>query len=105
MTTPSGLQYVDLVKGRVGDSPKPGEVVGFKAKVTIGDKLLFDTANDKPVAFKLGSRPFQNIVCLGVEEGLRGMKVGSKRRLTIPKDSRRPASSCRPACRSCTRSR
>ena len=86
VTTPSGLQYVDLVKGRVGDSPKPGEVVGFKAKVTIGDKLLFDTANDKPVAFKLGSRPFQNIVCLGVEEGLRGMKVGSKRRLTIPKE-------------------
>ena len=32
VTTPSGLQYVDLVKGRVGDSPKPGEVVGFKAK-------------------------------------------------------------------------
>lgn len=84
VTTSSGLQYIDQLVGTVGSAPMPGNVVGFNAVVSIGDKVLFDTSKDKPVAFKLGSRPFQNIVCEGVEEGLRGMKVGSKRTLLVP---------------------
>ena len=39
---------------------------------------------EKPVAFKYGQRPFQNVICEGVEEGIRGMKVGGKRVLQIP---------------------
>ena len=34
-------------------------------------------------AFKFGQRPFQNVVCEGLEEGVRGMKVGGKRRLVV----------------------
>ena len=84
VTTASGLQYVDVLIGTRGDTPLPGTVVGFNAVVTIGDKVLFDTRQDKPIAFKYGGRPFQTIVCEGVEEGLKGMKVGSKRILTVP---------------------
>lgn len=54
-------------------------------KVKIGDQVLFDTATDgKPVAFKLGQRPFQNVVCAGLEEGLLGMRVGGRRLLVVP---------------------
>ncbi|KAL1519080.1 hypothetical protein AB1Y20_003347 [Prymnesium parvum] len=84
VTTPSGLKYVDILVGQQGDTPRPGTVVGFNAVVSIGDKVLFDTAQDKPVAFKVGQRPFQNILCEGVEEGLKGMRVGSKRKLFVP---------------------
>jgi len=84
VTTASGLQYEDILVGTRGDTPLPGTVVGFNAVVSIGDKVLFDTRQDKPVAFKYGGRPFQSIVCEGVEEGLKGMKTGSKRRLVVP---------------------
>jgi len=84
ITTASGLQYVDVLVGTSGSTPLPGNVVGFNAVVSIDDKILFDTSKDKPVAFKLGQRPFQNIVCEGVEEGLKGMRVGSKRKLLVP---------------------
>jgi len=84
ITTASGLQYIDILVGTTGEKPIPGTVVGFNAVVKIGDKVLFDTQNDKPVAFKLGQRPFQNVVCEGVEEGLKGMRVGGKRKLLVP---------------------
>uniref|UniRef100_A0A7S2GEU8 peptidylprolyl isomerase n=1 Tax=Florenciella parvula TaxID=236787 RepID=A0A7S2GEU8_9STRA len=83
ITTASGLQYVDILVGTSGDSPKPGNIVGFNAVVTIGDVTLFDTYKDKPVAFKYGQRPFQNVVCDGLEEGVQGMKVGGKRKLIV----------------------
>lgn len=56
VTTPSGLAYEDILIGQTGDTPRPGSVVGFNAKVAIGGKILFDTANDKPVAFKVSHR-------------------------------------------------
>ena len=46
--------------------------------------MLFDSTNDKPVAFKFGQRPFQNVICAGLEEGLVGMRIGGKRKLTVP---------------------
>ena len=56
-------------------------------RVSIGDKVIFDsTADAKPVAFKLGQRPFQNVLCEGVEQGIKGMKTGGKRRLLVPKN-------------------
>ena len=48
--------------------------------------MLFDSTNDKPVAFKFGQRPFQNVICAGLEEGLLGMRIGGRRMLTIPAD-------------------
>ena len=47
-------------------------------------KVLLDTFGKKPVAFKYGQRPFQNVVCEGLEEGIRTMKAGGKRSLIIP---------------------
>jgi len=72
VTLPSGLKYTESLIGRAGDSPLPGAVVAFKARVSVGQKVIYDTAGEKPVAFKYGQRPFQNIICEGVEEGIRG---------------------------------
>lgn len=87
VTTPSGLSYVESLVGTSGDaitSSSTGSVIGLKIRVAIGDKVLFDTANEKPVAFRYGKRPFENVLCDGVEEGIRGMKVGGVRTLTVP---------------------
>ena len=84
ITTPSGLKITEYKIGKGGSVPLPGYVIGLQAKVSIGDKVIFDTAGDKPVAFKYGQRPFQNVICEGVEEGIKGMKVGGKRVLDVP---------------------
>ena len=89
ITTPSGLQYVDVLISSSGDFPKPGAVIGFNAKVSIGGQTLFDSTsgpNAKPIAFKYGQRPFQNVVCEGVEEGIKNMRAGGKRTLLVPKE-------------------
>ena len=33
------------------------------------DQVILDSFGGKPVAFKYGQRPFQNVVCEGLEEG------------------------------------
>eukprot|EP00545_Synedropsis_sp_CCMP1620_P007720 CAMPEP_0119004214 /NCGR_PEP_ID=MMETSP1176-20130426/1020_1 /TAXON_ID=265551 /ORGANISM="Synedropsis recta cf, Strain CCMP1620" /LENGTH=226 /DNA_ID=CAMNT_0006955897 /DNA_START=198 /DNA_END=878 /DNA_ORIENTATION=+ len=86
ITTPSGLTITELLIGKGGSAPLPGYIIGLKTIVSVGDKVIYDTAGDKPVAFKLGQRPFQSVICEGVEEGIRGMKVGGKRVLQVPKD-------------------
>ena len=84
ITTASGLAYKDVLVGTSGDAPLAGSIVGLKIKVAIAGKVLFDTANDKPVAFRYGKRPFENVLCEGVEEGIKGMKVGGVRELAVP---------------------
>jgi len=89
VTTESGLSYVDVLISSSGDPPRPGAVIGFNAKVSIGDVVLFDSTAGpapKPIAFKYGQRPFQNVVCEGVEEGIKDMKAGGKRTLFVPKE-------------------
>ena len=87
VTLPSGLKYTESLIGRAGDAVSlPGSVIGLAIRVSIGDKVIFDsTADAKPVAFKLGQRPFQNVLCEGVEQGIKGMRTGGKRRLLVPK--------------------
>jgi len=85
VTTASGLAYKDVLVGTSGDGVGvQGSIVGIKAKVSIADKVLYDTASDKPIAFRYGKRPFENVLCEGVEQGVRGMKVGGVRELTVP---------------------
>jgi hypothetical protein len=85
VTTPSGLKITELLVGKGGGTPLPGYVIGLTAKVSIGDKVIYETtAGEKPIAFKYGQRPFQNVICEGVEEGIKGMKVGGKRLLDVP---------------------
>jgi peptidylprolyl isomerase len=80
-TTPSGLQYVDLVEG-TGPSPTAGQtmVVHYTGWLTNGTK--FDSSVDRgmPFQFPLG----QHAVIAGWDEGVAGMKAGGKRQLIIP---------------------
>jgi hypothetical protein len=85
ITTPSGLKITELLVGKGGSVPLPGYIIGLRAVVKVGDKIIYNTGDEKPVAFKLGQRPFQNVVCEGVEEGIKGMRVGGKRVLEVPK--------------------
>ncbi len=88
-TTPSGLQYDDLVPG-TGAAARSGQYVtvhytGWLTSdggKTAGKK--FDSSLDRgdPFAFNLG----QGQVIAGWDEGVEGMKIGGKRRLVIPPD-------------------
>lgn len=85
-TTASGLRITEVRIGKSGPVPLPGFIIGIRAVVSIGDKVIYNTGDDKPIAFKLGQRPFQNVLCQGVEEGIQGMRVGGKRVLQVPKE-------------------
>ena len=80
-TTPSGLQYEDLVAGD-GEAARSGQfvTVHYTGWLTSGRK--FDSSLDRrdPFSFKLG----QGQVIAGWDEGVQGMKIGGKRKLTIP---------------------
>jgi FKBP-type peptidyl-prolyl cis-trans isomerase len=81
--TPSGLSYVDEVVGS-GPSPRAGQTVSvhYTGWLTNGQK--FDSSLDRgqPFEFTLG----QGQVIRGWDEGVASMKVGGKRKLTIPPD-------------------
>jgi peptidylprolyl isomerase len=80
-TTPSGLQYWDLVVG-TGATAMPGNVVKvhYSGFLTTGAK--FDSSRDRgePFTFPLGAGQ----VIKGWDEGVAGMKVGGQRQLRIP---------------------
>ncbi len=80
-TTDSGLKYVDLVVG-TGREAVAGNhaTVHYTGWLTNGTK--FDSSVDRrdPFSFPIGSGK----VIKGWDEGVAGMKVGGKRKLTIP---------------------
>jgi peptidylprolyl isomerase len=80
-TTPSGLQYEDLVVG-TGDAPKPGQtaVVHYTGWLDNGQK--FDSSLDRGRPFEFAVGPGQ--VIKGWDEGVATMRVGGKRKLLIP---------------------
>jgi len=83
VTTPSGLLYEEIVEG-TGPTPKTGDtvVVHYSGWLTNGKK--FDSSRDRgrPFEFTLG----KGQVIKGWDEGVSTMKVGGKRKLTIPGD-------------------
>ncbi|MBI5331413.1 MAG: FKBP-type peptidyl-prolyl cis-trans isomerase [Betaproteobacteria bacterium] len=81
ITTPSGLEIEEL---QVGDGAEAGKgqrvTVHYTGWLTNGTK--FDSSLDRndPFDFPLG----RGHVIPGWDEGVAGMKVGGKRKLTIP---------------------
>jgi len=82
-TTASGLKIEDLVVG-TGATAENGKTVSVHYTGWLTDHTKFDSSYDRgqPLPVTLG----QGQVIRGWEEGLIGMKVGGKRRLTIPPD-------------------
>ncbi|MDC3167957.1 FKBP-type peptidyl-prolyl cis-trans isomerase [Prochlorococcus sp. AH-716-D22] len=79
-TTDSGLIIVDIVKGE-GDEANSGKTVSVNYTGTLEDGTQFDTSIGRgPFSFPLGA----GRVIKGWDEGVAGMKVGGKRKLTIP---------------------
>lgn len=78
---PDGLKYVDTVVGK-GAEAKAGQKVRVHYTGTLTSGLKFDSSRDRnePFEFTLGAGQ----VIKGWDEGVKGMKVGGRRSLTIP---------------------
>ena len=83
VTTPSGLQYTELADG-AGGAAQAGNNVSVHYTGWLTDGTKFDSSVDRnqPFQFPLGA----GRVIAGWDEGVCGMKVGGKRKLTIPSD-------------------
>ena len=79
--TDSGLKYEDLTTGE-GPTAAAGQRVTVHYTGWLTDGSKFDSSLDRgePFAFSLG----RGMVIRGWDEGVAGMQVGGKRRLTIP---------------------
>ena len=77
----TGLEIEDVVIGE-GAEAVPGSAVSVHYTGWLTDETKFDSSVDRgqPFQFTLG----QGMVIKGWDEGVAGMKVGGKRRLTIP---------------------
>ena len=83
VTLPSGLKYVDM---KVGDGAiaESGMTASVHYTGWLTDGTKFDSSVDRgqPFSFKIGA----GNVIRGWDEGVQGMRVGGKRKLTIPPD-------------------
>jgi len=82
-TQPERLQIEDIVLGR-GAEASPGRRLQVSYICTLTDGTMVDNSarTGRPFEFKLGS----GMVIKGWEQGVDGMRVGGRRRLTIPPD-------------------
>ena len=78
------LQMEDLVVG-TGPEARKGQTVSVHYTGWLTDGKKFDSSKDhgQPFSFALG----RGQVIQGWDEGVVGMKVGGRRKLTIPPDS------------------
>jgi len=81
VTTSSGLQYIDLKVG-TGATAQAGQTVSVHYTGWLENGKKFDSSVDRgqPFSFPLGA----GRVIKGWDEGVKGMKVGGKRKLIIP---------------------
>ena len=80
--TPAGdLQIVDIKEGE-GDEVKEGKKISVQYKGTLVDGTVFDDTHGRaaPVTFVVGS----GMVISGMDQGVKGMKVGGERKLIVP---------------------
>ncbi len=80
-TTESGL-VIEVLQEGSGEEAKAGQTVNMHYTGWLTDGTKFDSSVDRgqPFAFQLGVGQ----VIAGWDEGVVGMKVGEKRKLTIP---------------------
>lgn len=83
ITTATGLQYVDQIIG-TGAEAKSGMNVSVHYTGWLTNGTKFDSSKDRgqPFEFQLGA----GRVIRGWDEGVAGMKIGGKRKLTIPSE-------------------
>lgn len=83
VTTPTGLKYLDQVVG-TGDVAVAGKTASVHYTGWLENGKKFDSSVDRgqPFSFPLGA----GRVIKGWDEGVQGMKVGGKRKLTIPSE-------------------
>ena len=80
-TTASGLIIEDLIVGSGAEASAGQEVtVHYTGWLTNGTKFDSSKDRDDPFVFPLGG----GRVIRGWDEGVQGMKIGGKRKLTIP---------------------
>ena len=79
--TDSGLKYEDLTTGD-GEAAAAGNTVRVHYTGWLTDGTKFDSSLDRndPFSFPLGG----GRVIRGWDEGVQGMRIGGKRKLTIP---------------------
>ena len=81
ITTTTGLKYTELTEG-TGPSPQKGQVVKVHYTGWLENGTKFDSSVDRgePFEFTIGVGQ----VIQGWDEGVSTMKIGGKRKLTIP---------------------
>ena len=81
VTTESGLMYLDMTVG-TGRQAELGDTAAVHYTGWLADGKKFDSSVDRkePFSFRLGAGQ----VIKGWDEGVMGMKIGGKRKLTIP---------------------
>ena len=83
-TLASGLVVQDLVVPDKGPRAKTGDLVTVHYEGRLQDGAVFDSSYDRgtPISFELGAGE----VPAGLDEGLVGMRLRGRRRLTVPSD-------------------
>lgn len=83
-TTESGLKIEQVHKQEKAAIAQAGDAVFVHYTGTLEDGTKFDSSLDRgqPIGFRLG----QGEVIKGWDEGIAGMQIGDKRKLTIPSD-------------------
>jgi FKBP-type peptidyl-prolyl cis-trans isomerase len=82
INTKTGLK-IETLKVGTGAPAKRGDLVEMRYTGWLKDGTKFDSSDDhegKPFFFKLG----EGKVIKGWDEGVPGMRVGGKRKLTVP---------------------
>lgn len=82
ITTASGLLIEELEIGSGKEATGPGQfvTVHYSGRLMDGDEFDSSRRHGEPFAFPLGVQ----YVIRGWDEGVVGMRVGGKRRLTVP---------------------
>ncbi|MFH1894746.1 MAG: FKBP-type peptidyl-prolyl cis-trans isomerase [Patescibacteria group bacterium] len=83
-TNPADELKIETIKEGIGEEAKNGDTVSVHYVGTLQDGTKFDSSIDRgePFVFTLGAGQ----VIRGWDLGVLGMKIGEKRKLTIPSD-------------------